>query len=438
VKSSLRVLQICGSYFPENGAGTETYVASLVRELAALGIKNVVAAPILGSRPKEYEYECAPVFRYPIGEHRAIAKIRGFERHDYFNVFQTWLRAQKCDIYHQHWWNPGCGLFHLQCAKDLAIPTVMTIHVAGNICMRGTMMRFGIEPCDGRISVKTCSDCWAQSRGIDSLRFLAKMPQDFSALFERNALLGRLGSILATPALVKHHAEQFREMIRNTDCIVAVAKWLENALLLNGVPANKIAVSRQGTDIVTDRERGQQALRNCQRLKIGFLGRWDPAKGIHVLVEAVTRLPSSIPVQLMIHAQEQDKAYETQVRTLAGKDSRIEFRAPVSRNEILSTLRQFDLLAVPSQCFETGPLVVLEAFAAGVPVIGSNLGGIRESVASQINGILLPSADVEAWMHCLKQLTVEQVEKLKKGIGAVRTMRDAAEEMRDIYCKVCK
>jgi glycosyltransferase involved in cell wall biosynthesis len=432
----MRVAHICGYYFPESAGGTETYVASLVRELGALGIKSVVAAPILGSVPRKYEYEGTSVFRYPVGEQRTIRQIRGLARHDFFSVFEDWLRMQKCNVYHQHTWNPGCGFFHLKCAKQLLLPTALTMHLASNVCIRGTMMRFGKEPCDGRISVGTCSDCWAESRGIGMLRFLTKMPMSVSALFEGNAVLSRLGSIIATPALVRNQKSQFHEMVRNTDRIVAVAEWLNEALLLNGVPAEKISVSRQGVDLDADDGRERQVLRHALPLKIGFLGRWDPIKGIHVLVEAFTKLPSSLPLRLIIHAHELNKKYEADVRKLAEKDSRVEFRAPVPRKKILSTLSQFDLLAVPSQCLETGPLVVMEAFAAGVPVIGSNLGGISEAVSDQKNGILLPASDVSAWTQCLKQLTMENVERLKLGIRVVRTMGSVAEEMQDIYLKI--
>ena len=43
-------------------------------------------------------------------------------------------------------------------------------------------------------------------------------------------------------------------------------------------------------------------------------------------------------------------------------------------------MANFDLLAVPSQWMETGPIVVLEAHAVGTPVLGANLGGIAELV----------------------------------------------------------
>src|SRR2546430_748393 len=110
MKSGLRIAHVSNWYFPESAAGTETYLASLVRELTALGIKSVIAAPILGLSSKEYEHEGTPVFRYPIGEHRTIAKIRGLERHDHFSIFESWLRAQRCDVYHQHSWTAACGL----------------------------------------------------------------------------------------------------------------------------------------------------------------------------------------------------------------------------------------------------------------------------------------------------------------------------------------
>ena len=70
-------------------------------------------------------------------------------------------------------------------------------------------------------------------------------------------------------------------------------------------------------------------------------------------------------------------------------------------------LRQYDLLAVPSRTFETGPLVVLEAFAAGVPVIGSNLGGVNELVRHEVNGLLVEPPALSGWVSALRRCVEE-------------------------------
>jgi hypothetical protein len=86
-------------------------------------------------------------------------------------------------------------------------------------------------------------------------------------------------------------------------------------------------------------------------------------------------------------------------------------------------LDELDLLVVPSRCVETGPLTLLEAWDREVPVIGANLGGIREFLLSAGLDKLLFSPDdavslaqavrrTATWVGPSPQVTIEGVEEL--------------------------
>ena len=94
-----------------------------------------------------------------------------------------------------------------------------------------------------------------------------------------------------------------------------------------------------------------------------------------------------------------------------------------------------DIIAVPSRCLETGPLVVLEAFAAGTPVLGSRLGGIAELVTDGIDGILVPSVRPVAWAKAISRLAncPAEVARLRVGIRKPRTIDTVASEMVEVY-----
>jgi glycosyltransferase involved in cell wall biosynthesis len=89
---------------------------------------------------------------------------------------------------------------------------------------------------------------------------------------------------------------------------------------------------------------------------------------------------------------------------------------------------------VPSTWLETGPLVVLEAFAAGVPVLGSDLGGIAEWVIDGVNGLLFKPADPSAWADGMTRYVMKpelrQILKSKvvKPNGMDRVASAVAEE----------
>ncbi len=129
-------------------------------------------------------------------------------------------------------------------------------------------------------------------------------------------------------------------MERYSDRIVVVSQWLYDALRLNGVARDKLVLCRQGIDGAPPRVRAPRAAGAV--LRVGFLGRYDPAKGIHMLVRAMHKVPASLPVQLRIHgiangAAEAD--YARRIRAAAAKDPRILLLPPVAREGLWDAAR---------------------------------------------------------------------------------------------------
>ena len=83
--------------------------------------------------------------------------------------------------------------------------------------------------------------------------------------------------------------------------------------------------------------------------------------------------------------------------------------------------------------------MVLEAFAAGVPVIGSNLGGIKELVSHGRDGLLVVHGDVNAWTSAIVHLATDPalLQRMRQGIGSVRTMSEVAHDTAVLYRELC-
>jgi glycosyltransferase involved in cell wall biosynthesis len=120
---------------------------------------------------------------------------------------------------------------------------------------------------------------------------------------------------------------------------------------------------------------------------------------------------------------------------LANNDTRIRFCAPVPSHRVRSLLAGYDALAVPSRWLETGPLVVLEAFAAGIPVLGSRLGGIAELIRDDVDGLLVESGSVVNWTATLCRVVAEAglLGRLRTGVRPPRTMEEVADDMLSVY-----
>jgi glycosyltransferase involved in cell wall biosynthesis len=436
-----RVVQSAGFYYPESFGGTEVYVSSLVKHLESDGIESIVVAPSHSGKAFQYWHDGIEVFRYPVPLRWLRREIQGQVPLRQLEVFEHWLYEQRAGVYHQHSWTTACGLWHLKVAKRLGLKTVVTVHVPGIICMRGTMLHEGRAACDGKILAERCASCWLQSKGLAAgvARPLAKLPERLRSL----GGVPLLGPVLAAHALAVGYGKQLREMAEVADRIIAVCGWLHGAMLANGVPADKLVLNRQGVGHC-QQTRGERRERKARDVvRFGFLGRWDPVKGVHVLIEAIKRLPTNPRVELDVCAVGEGSSariYRENVQRFAAGDCRIRFLSPIPQKQVAAFLAGIDALVVPSQWLETGPIVVLEAFAAGTPVIGSDLGGIRELVSDEHNGLLVPHNDSNAWTAALNRLSRNRalLEHVRKGIGPVRTMSDVAHDMAATYRDVTK
>jgi glycosyltransferase involved in cell wall biosynthesis len=124
-------------------------------------------------------------------------------------------------------------------------------------------------------------------------------------------------------------------------------------------------------------------------LVVGMVaGTSDAQKGHAVLIEALARTPPT--VRGVIVGSEPPPAAMARARALSlGERLVVCGRLP----DLGAAYHAFDVLCVPSVADESLPLVVLEAFAAGVPVVASRLSGLPEAVVDGVNGRLFTPGD---------------------------------------------
>jgi glycosyltransferase involved in cell wall biosynthesis len=108
---------------------------------------------------------------------------------------------------------------------------------------------------------------------------------------------------------------------------------------------------------------------------------------------------------------------------------------PVAHADVPKALGALDVLVVPSIWAENSPLVIHEAFLAGVPVIASDIGGIPELVTHEVNGLLFPVGDVDALARALQRVAGDRglLQKLRDGIPPVRSIETDVQELRAMY-----
>ncbi|MBD2208372.1 glycosyltransferase family 4 protein [Nostoc linckia FACHB-104] len=437
----MKVIQVPFCFYPDPVGGTEVYVDALSRNLQQQGIEVLVAAP--GINSQSYLYNELPVRRYAISQKsQNLREIYGAGDRQAAFEFSQILAAERPDIVHLHAFTSGVSQLIVQAAKQRQIPVVFTYHTPTVSCQRGTMMRWGSEICNGQVDLQTCTQCTLQGLGLHqtAAKAIASLPPLLGSCLGSFNLQGGVWTALRMTELLSLRHTALQHLLSEVDQIIAVCNWVKDVLLLNHVPSQKINVIRQGLCHNLPKTANSNDISTPATLKIAFLGRLDPTKGIDILLKALQTIPQ-LPISLDIYGISQaNDAYLKQLQAIAATDLRITFKLPVAADQVVATLQAYDILAVPSQWLETGPMVVLEAFAAGIPVIGSNLGGIAELVQNQVNGILVEATSIQAWSQALQQLYQDKqlLPQLRAGIKCPPTMSIVATQMLSIYQSITK
>ena len=381
MSGSPHVALLTGWYYPDTVGGTEAYVQTLAHDLQDDGYRVTVAAPSTDGE-QSYVHNGVDVYRYPITSTPSTDEVRGDVPPEHLDAFAAWLDETAPDLVHAHSYTRGCSVHHSRCVRERSIPFFATVHIPEVTCPRGTMMRWGTTPCDGTVRALRCGACALHDQGMP--RPFAVIAAAVSQTGISRRLPGRLGTVLQYGHQILRGHDRVMEWFDLAERVVVVSGWLDDVLRRNDVPPENIVVSRHGLPAshIPDDPRPVRCLAEDEPLRVGFVGRFVPIKGVDVLIDAVRHLPASVPVALDLYGTVADtqRDYYERLKERAASDARITFSGELTSENRHRVYASFDVVAVPSQVLETGPFVVLEAFAAHRPVVGSNLGGIAERV----------------------------------------------------------
>ena len=433
----MKVVHIPYCYFPDPVGGTEAYVRDLCAELQCHGVTNLVAAPARLSAA--YEHDGVAVRRFAIADTVSdLREMYGEGDAASAREFGRVLDDERPHVVHLHAFTRGVSLRIVRESERRSIPVVFTYHTPTVSCQRGTLMRWGKEVCDGLLDAPTCAACTLEGLGLPRAAsiMLGHLPAAVGDMAGSRRMRGGAWTALRMRNLVALRHAAVRALFNEVQRIVVLCEWTRRLLLRNGVPAEKMVLVRHG---LGESARGGAATAKANEsppVRVAALGRLDPTKGVDIVIRAIRSAPE-LKVALDIYGVAQGDGaarYEQELKALAAGDGRIRFLPAVPVSSVVSTLAGYDVLAVPSRWLETGPLVVLEAFAAGIPVIGSRLGGIAEIVQEDVNGLLVEPLSVEGWCSALKScMNRDSLQRLRAGVRMPPPAADGAKQMHTLY-----
>lgn len=228
-----------------------------------------------------------------------------------------------------------------------------------------------------------------------------------------------------------------RALSKKSDYVIANANNVRRFLIEKGkLPSHKIRVIHNGVDsskfaaLVDRRDRPFSPV----DLTILCVGRLDPVKGQDVLLDAVADISTGLPDARIILVGGAVYPPEKKFKSLLeeklirlGLTSRITM--PGFHSDIRPFLRDADVMVLPSRR-EGFPNVIIEAMAAGVPVVATSVGGIPDIIDHEISGLVVPPDDKNALSDALRRsLTDQQLRTTLIAEGFLRANEFPIEKM---------
>lgn len=319
---------------------------------------------------------------------------------------------------------------------------------------------------------------------------IVHLPQQmqFAPLFKLAAPGVRVVVHIHQDELAKLDRELLRRDLASVDAVATVSEFVTaGARARLPEMAAQIHTVGNGVDVLRFRPvargrelRGQESA--ARPLRLLYVGRIAPDKGVHLLMEAFDRLvregvnleltligkPGLLPYDLLSRLLGGDEAGLEAVREFYGRSlqswvakeilghrrsygralrarlspgaaRRVRFLGTVPQPELIRAYRAADLLVLPSIWQESYGLPVAEAMACGVPVLASASGGVPELIEEGVGGRLVPRLDTEALARALRDMSADPLLLRQMGLAAraraegMLTWIHSAERLERLY-----
>ena len=438
----MKILHCLNHFLPNNIAGTEVYTASLIHLLQLKNINSVVVIPNYGNHhTEEYNVQGIRVIQYSEPSIVDRKLMMGKRIPDGLNAFKNVLQSEKPDIVHFHVIGMSNSItkHHLFVSKKMGFKIIITFHIAGYSCKTGNLMYKEEVPCDGIINIKKCTWCNYTVRNIPIIKkhlLYASSMMGYKLNYDTSNWPSQIGTALGFPFIIRQLKNDLLQMAANTDKMVVLSNWYKNVLLKNGIAEDKLELITQGLPLQKTND-AVTKIKIVEEIKLVFIGRIIESKGLHLLINALKQLPQE-NVSLDIYGQINDNAYTKECIAQSADFKNIKWKGRLLSNEVVSTFRNYDLLCVPSTICEMSPLVIQEAFTAGIPVLASEVYGNAEQIKDNVNGWLFKFKSSDDLKMKLQQLIAEpeRITSAKKNIPSVKSFSAVADEYEQLYNKI--
>ncbi len=229
-------------------------------------------------------------------------------------------------------------------------------------------------------------------------------------------------------------------ILKRAAMVTTVSQDQRRWVIEEGIPEDRVCCIRNGIDSFPEK----QVPKNDPVCRLIFVGNLIPGKGVNYLIEALFRIAQKETCfsLTVIGAGSERASLAQKVKEYALQDV-VHFIGSVPPDHIVDWMNQSDCLVLPS-LWEGMPNVVLEAMASGLPVIATDLPGIREILVDGKSGFLFRSKDVSELSVKLLQIIQDPGLRVRLGKNGQDTISkmglgwaETAKLYQECYQKVC-
>ena len=219
---------------------------------------------------------------------------------------------------------------------------------------------------------------------------------------------------------IRRKVERFASL--KLDCAIAVSEAVRRELIDDvGIPARKVVLIHNGIDLTPvplgDLTARRETLRlSSEEIVLVAVGRLAEIKNYNMLLEAFARAVKELPVLRLVMVGDGPERAKLEATAMhLGLSDRVHFLG--ARDDVREWLALSHVFVLPS-LYEGISIALLEAMAAGLPAVATQVGGNPEVVTDQQNGILVESGDVEGFARALVVLARDEALRERMGRAA--------------------
>lgn len=295
------------------------------------------------------------------------------------------LRAERPDVVHVHNVFPLLSPAVLAACADAGVPAVATLHNYTQVCPPGTLQR------DGR----PCTECVGSAAPLPAVRHGCY----------RN-------SRLATVPLAVSLSVNRRRWWSGVERFLCISAAQRDVLVRAGMPAERLVVKHNFVPDPDDRRSGTGE-------HVLYLGRLAEAKGVRLLMTAWDELAAAGGVGVPLVIAGTGPLEQEVTAWAAGRDD-VRYVGLYDTAECQKAIARSVAVVAPSTWLEAFGLVVVEAMAAGVPVVAAGHGAFVELVEDGVTGLLHRPGEPDSLASCIRRIAAGPDRNREMGRAARR------------------